>query len=108
MSKWLTYGDEFHLTTKDLLPCIFPFNELTDEEKNILDNLYSDFSKELPKTLQYKPNAGKNVGSYNTSKCWKITDKSDIIFLKHLSDNPLVMKEQIENHLAHTIITEKK
>ena len=108
MSKWLTYGDEFHLTSKDLIPCNFPFEELTNEEKEELNNIYKDFSKNLKKTIQFKPNAGKKVGSYNTSKCWDLTDKSDIIFLRHLSQESTNVREIIENHLACTIITSKK
>lgn len=107
LSKWLTYGDDFHLTAKDITSFTFPFNEISVEDKNNLDSLYEEFCKKLPSTIQYKLNAGINVGTFNTSTLWDITDKSDMIFLSYLTDSPLLVHEAIEDHLAKCIISDK-
>jgi hypothetical protein len=81
-SRWFSFGDEFDVTKDDLLSTVVPFDVITDEDKQILKNLAKEFSDKLDGTIQYKLNAGKKVGTYNTSKLWYITDKSDKIFLK--------------------------
>lgn len=106
-TKWLTYGDDFHYTISDLCDFTFPFEQLTREEIIKLDNLYVQFVKALPATLKFKLNAGKNVGTYNTSSLWHITDVSDMIFLSHLTECPQKIREQMENQIAVSVITDK-
>ena len=105
LSKWLTYGDEFHLKKETLLQMEIPFNEFNLEERNTLDKLYKEFSEKLPSTIQFKLNAGKKIGSFSTRKLWNITDQSDSIFLRHLTDNPIKVFEAIENHIASSVIS---
>lgn len=107
ISKWLTYGDDFDVTGKDITSFTFPFDEISNKDKETLDSLYEEFCKNLLSTIQYKLNAGINVGTFNTSSLWDITDKSDMIFLSYLTDNPLLVREVIENHLAKCIISDK-
>lgn len=107
ISKWLTYGDDFDVTGKDITSFTFPFEEISVEDKNILESLYDEFCNKLPSTIQYKLNAGIKVGTFNTSLLWNITDKSDMIFLSYLTDNPLLVREVIENHIAKCIISDK-
>jgi len=107
LSKWLTYGDDFDLTCKDIKSFAFPFDNISKEDEEKLDSLYDEFSKNLPSTIQYKLNAGIKVGTFNTSTLWSITDKSDMIFLSYLSDKPLEIHEAIENHIAKCVISEK-
>lgn len=107
LSKWLTYGDDFHLTVKDIISFSFPFDEISTEDKDTLNSLYDEFCEKLPSTIQYKLNAGIKVGTFNTSLLWDITDKSDMIFLSYLTDNPLLVHEVIEDHLAKCIISDK-
>ena len=107
ISKWLTYGDDFDVTGKDITSFTFPFDEISNKDKETLDSLYEEFCKNLPSTIQYKLNVGINVGTFNTSSLWDITDKSDMIFLSYLTDNPLLVREVIENHLAKCIISDK-
>jgi hypothetical protein len=104
-SKWLTFGDEFHATRDDLFSVNVPFHLLSVEDKLILHNLYEQFSGRISDTIQFKLNAGKNVGTYNTSKLWDITDKSDKIFLKYLCNNPDEVFTAVENHIFQTIKT---
>ncbi|WP_311155956.1 Eco57I restriction-modification methylase domain-containing protein [Prevotella histicola] len=107
ISKWLTYGDDFDVTGKDITSFTFPFNEISNKDKETLDSLYEEFCKNLPSTIQYKLNAGIKVGTFNTAMLWDITDKSDMIFLSYLTDNSLLVREVIENHLAKCILSNK-
>lgn len=107
LSKWLTYGDDFHLTTKDIINFNFPFYEISFEDNKTLVSLYEEFCKRLPLTIQYKLNAGIKVGTFNTAMLWDITDKSDLIFLSYLTDNPLEIQEVIKNHIAKCVISDK-
>jgi hypothetical protein len=101
----LTCGDEFDVTKEDLLSMKVPFDKLTPDDKAILKELASEFSKGLKDTIQYKLNAGKNVGTYNTSRLWHITDKSDMIFLKYLCEKPEEVFAKIEDHVYHTVMS---
>ncbi len=104
-SYWLVYGDEFHVTKDVLGSFVFPFSKLNGEDQRALENLYEELVAELPNTIQYKNNAGKKVGTFNTAKLWSITDKSDRVFLRYLCDNPERVFESIEHHVAKTILT---
>jgi len=106
-SYWLTYGDEFHLTKDDLVSIKVPYDTLKDNDKTMLKELGKEFSNALKDTIQYKLNAGKKVGTFNTSKLWHITDKTDRIFLNYLSDMPVETFEAIQDHIAVTVITNK-
>jgi hypothetical protein len=104
-SYWLTYGDEFHVTKEDLLSIRVPFDELGQTDKIALDKLSTNFLEQLKNTVQYKLNAGKKVGTYNTSRLWHITDKSDMIFLKYMCVNPEEIYTKIEEHVSQTILS---
>ena len=107
LSKWLTYGDDFHFTDKDLLSFTFPFDIISDLDKEALNTLYEKFVSMMPQTIQFKLNAGINVGTFNTSSLWDITDESDMIFYKYLSSNPEEIRELVESHLAKCVISNK-
>ena len=106
-SYWLTFGDEFHVTKNDLLSFCFPFKLLSREDKLKLLNLAKKFVDRLEETIQYKLNAGKRVGTYNTSKLWSITDSADRIFLKYIATEPQIIQNEIENHVLSTVLTEE-
>jgi len=105
---WLVYGDEFDVTKDVLGSFVFPFYKLNGEDQRALENLYEELVAELPNTIQYKNNAGKKVGTFNTAKLWYITDKSDRIFLRYLTDKPKEVFESIEYHITQTIMTNHK
>lgn len=104
-SKWFTYGDEFDVTRDDLTSVKVPFETIEPSDKKNLNKLAEQFKKGLKDTIQYKLNAGKNVGTFNTSKLWHITDQSDKIFLKYLCSNPEEVFDAIESHIKQTVIT---
>jgi hypothetical protein len=107
LSKWLTYGDDFHLTIRDLLSFTFPFDIVSEADKRIIHNCYQELTRQMPKTIQFKLNAGINVGTFNTSALWNITDVSDSIFFKYITDNPVMLKDTIESHLSKCVISNK-
>ena len=64
-------------------------------------------ASEFKNIVQFKLNAGKKVGSYNTAKLWHITDKNDLIFLKYMTNQPEQIFERLTHHVAQTVITHK-
>lgn len=104
-SYWLTFGDEFHLTKDDISSFSLPIEKLNKEEKYRLLNLAKIYKSEMGNQIQYKLNAGKTVGTYNTMNLWHLTDESDKIFLQYLSNEPDIVFEAIYNHVQQTVIS---
>jgi len=112
-SYWLTVGDEFHVTKDNLLSFRIDIERISEEDKCKLLELVKVFQKKIHGTVQYKLNAGKNVGTYNMTKLWDITDKSDLIFLKYIRDDFDKNQRQtvlsaIDNHVNLTNLTLQK
>ena len=108
LSRWLTYGDEFNITLKPFNESRVCFEQITDADMASIEELYFEFERRLPDTLQFKLNCGKRIGTYNISKLWDITDKSDAIFLKYLCSNPVEVQEAIEDHISSCVISGRK
>ena len=108
LSRWLTYGDEFNITLKPFNDSRVDFDQMSKDDVDAISKLYSEFEKRLPKTIQFKLNCGKRIGTYNISKLWDITDKSDAIFLKYLCDDPVEAQEAIEDHITSCVISGRK
>jgi hypothetical protein len=104
-SRWLTFGDDFHVTKDDLISTCVPFDKINNSDRMVLKKLAEKFESELQETIQYKLNAGKKVGTYNTAKLWYITDQSDKIFLKYLCANPDDIFESLDIHVLQTSLT---
>ena len=107
VSKWLTYGDDFDLTGKDIMDFNFPFDSLTTEDKTQLNTICEEVKKSLPDTTQYKLNAGKYVGTFNTKKLWPLTDQSDRIFYKYMGGDVDSIHQMVESHIAACVLTDK-
>lgn len=107
LSKWLTYGDDFHITSRDIISFSFPFNSISKSDLLILHDCYNKIVKRLPETIQFKLNAGINVGTFNTSLLWDITDISDMVFFKYITDDPITLKNAIESHISKCVISGK-
>ena len=108
LSRWLTYGDEFNITLKPFMESRVCFDQMTTADTATINKLYDEFERRLPDTLQFKLNCGKRIGTYNISKLWDITDRSDAIFLKYLCDNPIEAQEAIEDHVTSCVISGRK
>lgn len=107
VSKWLTYGDDFDLTGKDILDFTFPFDSLSETDKTQLNAICEKVKQELPDTTQFKLNAGKYVGTFNTKKLWHLTDESDRIFYKYMSLDVDTIQQMVESHIAACVLTDK-
>jgi hypothetical protein len=107
VSKWLTYGDDFDLTGKDIMDFTFPFDSLSEADKSMLNTICEEVKKALPNTTQFKLNAGKYVGTFNTKKLWHLTDQSDYIFFKYMDMDADSIQQMIESHLAACVLTDK-
>ena len=107
VSKWLTYGDDFDLTGKDIMDFAFPFNSLSEADKFKLNEICNEVEKTLPDTTQFKLNAGKYVGTFNTKKLWYLTDQSDRIFYKYMGKDVDKIQQMVESHIAACVLTDK-
>ena len=104
-ARWCAFGDDFHCTLGDLLEYRFPFDKLDQEHKQKLLIIAKKAKHELPKTLQFKLNCGIQVGTFNTSKLWSITDESDRIFIQLLGEDPDEMSERLSFFISQMSIT---
>ena len=102
---WLVYGDEFDITQDLLKSFSLPFNKFTEDQIKTISKTHKKFIKELNDTLQFKLNAGKRVGTYNTAKLWHLTDVTDRIFLEHLTPDADKAQQVILNHVSSTLMT---
>ena len=102
-SKWLIFGDDFHLTKDDLLSFNIDFKNISKEDKELLNELYNEFTDKIEATTQFKLNAGINIGTFNTASLWYITERSDKIFLKYLTSDVLKLYNSIDNHIYSTV-----
>jgi hypothetical protein len=104
-ANWLVYGDEFHVTKGMFESFPIDFGRLEDVERKRLDEIYCTFEQRLENTVQFKLNAGKKVGSFNTSALWPLLDESDKIFARLLSDDPETLLDAVMHHVTTTIKT---
>ena len=81
------------------------FENLNKEDLVDLERIYKNFKKQSPATIQYKLNKGKEVGNFNSSKLWHITDESDNIFLKCIGISPNEVFNSIQKHIKSTVIS---
>jgi len=107
-AKWCVWGDDFHYTKGELLDFRFPFDSLSKSDLEKLLEIAKELKKRIKGTIQYKLNAGKYVGTYNTSKLWDITDKSDAIFLKYICKDPVSVQEDLFLFVSQMAVTLKK
>jgi len=107
-AKWCTFGDDLNYTKGELLDFRFPFDSLTKADLDKLLSLTKELKKRAKGTIQYKLNAGKYVGTYNTSKLWDITDESDAIFLKYICEDPVQVQEDLFLFVSQMAVTLKK
>lgn len=81
--NWMTYGDDFHVTKKDIISIVIP-KSLSEEDKGIINTIFLKFKEGLQQAYQTKVNAGKVIGSFNIASLWPITDVSDFLFIKYI------------------------
>ena len=85
----------------------FPFDSLSEADKAQLNAICEKVKQELPDTTQFKLNAGKYVGTFNTKKLWHLTDESDRIFYKYMSLDVDTIQQMVESHIAACVLNDK-
>ena len=81
---WGIIGDDFHVTKHTAES--FPFNvkALSSDARSRLIALAPLLQLEMEKNVQFKLNAGKQVGTYNLRRCRNVTDIADDILAREL------------------------
>lgn len=106
-ARWAVLGDDFHLTLSDLLEFRFPLERLTETELKSIASLAKKFQKEIKNHVQFKLNAGKRIGNYNTSKLWHLTNISDEIFIKHLCPDLEKVQDALDGFISKISISDR-
>ncbi len=106
-TNWLIYGGDFNVTSENLLSFRLPVEKFSRKDVDTLLKLSDKMANEFENIVQFKLNAGKKVGSYNTARLWHITNESDLIFLKYMTDQHEQVFESMAHHVSQTAITSK-
>lgn len=104
-TNWLVFGDDFDVKKSELRNFMFAMDALGPADKQAIHEIAREYRQAIASVLQFKTNAGKGIGSYNTSKLWHITDKSDIVFLRRMTDRPELVAESMRHHILQTVKT---
>jgi hypothetical protein len=81
---WFAVGDDFDVTRWNFAEFPSDFDRLSAVQKNELLALVPRMEDAMAQAVQFKLNAGRNVGNYNLAKCRDVTDQSDRIFSEAL------------------------
>ena len=81
---WFAIGDDFDVTRWNIGEFPIDFRQLTIASQNELLQIVPSLETAMDNALQFKLNAGRQVGNYNLAKCRDITDISDNIFAERL------------------------
>lgn len=84
---WAAVGDDFDVTG-DVLQCIpRDWNTASKCRLSELLDVVEDLQHACVNAVQFKRNAGRNVGTFNLSKCRHVTDISDRILCECLGNS---------------------
>ena len=78
---WAAVGDDFDVTASNFADFPLDLTTLPAETSEALLRTVPRLEKAMSKAVQFKRNAGKNVGNYNLALCRDITDVTDKLFL---------------------------
>jgi hypothetical protein len=95
-SWWAIYGDDFHLTKGNLLSFPVDLETISEEAKNKLLKLAEELNLRMTEVINWKKNAGINVGSWNMSSSTKVLEKIDVIWSEILGTSDLLPELQYQ------------
>ena len=78
---WAAVGDDFDVTASNFADFPLDLTALPPETRQALLRAVPRLEKAMSKAVQFKRNAGKNVGNYNLALCRDVTDITDKLFL---------------------------
>lgn len=98
---WAAIGDDFDVTG-DVLRCLPGAWDIGSAERlDQLMEMVADLRSACSRAIQYKRNAGRNVGTFNLSKCRHVTDLSDQVICAHFGDS--LVWDEIELFYAQIV-----
>jgi hypothetical protein len=81
---WCAVGDDFDVTRWNFGDFPIDFSQLQNATRQRLLEIVPTLERGMDEAIQFKLNAGRQVGNYNLAKCRHITDLSDRIFAQRL------------------------
>ena len=97
---WVAVGDDFHLTLKNFTSAPFGLKQLPKRQRARMLYTVPELAKAMAGNVEYKLNAGKNIGNYNLAKCRHITDRIDQAWLQALGLSHLWEEIELEHSLV--------
>ena len=94
---WVAIGDDFHLTRSNFTSAPFGPKQLGSKEKTFVATRLPKLTETMSNNVDFKLNAGKNIGNYNLVKCRHITDEVDKAWLKSLGLENLWEEIELEH-----------
>lgn len=96
---WMTVGDDFHVTKKNLLSAPFGPGSLSPKQRSCVLARAPALQEAMAANVDFKLNAGKQIGNYNLRRCRHITDEIDHVLLEALDLGPLRDEIELEHSL---------
>ena len=97
---WVAVGDDFHLTLKNFTSAPFGPKQLPKRQRARLLKAVPELAEAMARNVEYKLNAGKNIGNYNLRKCRHITDRVDQAWLQAVGLSHLWEDIELEHSLV--------
>ena len=101
---WAAVGDDFHVTASNFADFPLDLSALPTETHQAVLRTVPRLEKAMSKAVQFKRNAGKNVGNYNLALCRDVTDVTDRLFLD--AANAPDLWDELELYYAQTVRTD--
>ena len=96
---WMTIGDDFDVTRNNLLSAPFGPNSLSPKQQNRILERLPALQEAMAANVDFKLNAGKQIGNYNLRRCRHITDEIDRLLLEALDLSHLRDEIDLEHSL---------
>ena len=101
---WSAVGDDFHVTQANFADLPLDLAALPAETRQALLRTVPRLERAMSKAVQFKRNAGKNVGNYNLALCRDVTDVTDRLFLDAV--NATDLWDELELYYAQCVRTD--
>ena len=105
LTFWFAVGDDFDVTRSNFANFPLDLGSVPRGLMNQILELSPLLESAMQDALQFKRNAGKEVGTYNLARCREITDRSDRLFCDALAFDEAAW-EDIELHYVQTVRTD--
>jgi hypothetical protein len=103
LTYWFATGDDFDVTRWNLAEFPVDFTRVCGNSRARLVGLVPALEQAMSAAVQFKLNAGREVGTYNLAKCRDVTDTSDLILAAELGF--IDAWDEIELYYSQTIRT---